>query len=114
MKRKYKHSPGPLGRRLFPLDKMEEETIAFLRKYEPEEGYYLADSGGKDSRVLRKLTELSGVKYKAFHNLTTIDPPEVPKFIKQYFPDTHYSYPEHSFYYYIRNWFPPTRTKRWC
>jgi phosphoadenosine phosphosulfate reductase len=93
---------------------MESEAIDFLRRYEPDEGYYLADSGGKDSRVLRKLADLSGVKYQAFYSHTTIDPPEIPKFIRTHFPNTISHYPAKSFYQYIREWLPPTRNRRWC
>jgi hypothetical protein len=30
---------------------MTEEAIAFLQQHEPEEGYFLGFSGGKDSRA---------------------------------------------------------------
>lgn len=103
-----------MAKALWPLEKMEEEAIAFLQKYEPEEGYYLADSGGKDSRCIRKLADLAGVKYQAFYSCTTIDPPEVTKFLKEHFPNTIWHYPKKSFYQYIVEECPPTRMIRWC
>ena len=42
-----------------------------------ESGFWLAFSGGKDSQVLYHLALLAGVKFKAYMNLTSIDPPEV-------------------------------------
>lgn len=54
-------------------------------RYRPE-GFYVAFSGGKDSQVLLKLTQLADVHYTAEHRLTTIDPPENVHFILQYYP----------------------------
>lgn len=45
------------------------------------DGYYVCDSGGKDSSVIKKLVEMSGVKYDVHHNLTTLDHPETVYFI---------------------------------
>lgn len=57
------------------FDYAEQEAIDFLRQHEPQEGYQLCFSGGKDSIVMRHLADLAGVKYKALFNCTTIDPP---------------------------------------
>ena len=42
-----------------------DTTIAFLREYEPKEGYYLAFSGGKDSVALLQCARLAGVTFDA-------------------------------------------------
>lgn len=65
-------------------------------RYRPE-GFFVAFSGGKDSQVLLKLTELAGVKYTAEYNLTTVDPPENVRFIKSHYPDVRIVYPKMSF-----------------
>lgn len=39
-----------------------------FRKYEPEEGYFLAFSGGKDSTVIHHLAVLAGVRFQAFEH----------------------------------------------
>ena len=44
-------------------------AIEFIQAHEPPEGYFLGDSGGKDSTVLRHLTIKSGVRY---HRLIVI------------------------------------------
>jgi len=62
-------------------------SIDILREFEPERGYHLAFSGGKDSVALKRLADMAGVKYKAYYNMTTIDPPELTRFIKNEFPD---------------------------
>ena len=59
-------------------------AIEFLKMFCPEEGYYLAFSGGKDSVVCMRLLDMAGVKYDAHYNLTTVDPPELVQFIKTF------------------------------
>lgn len=64
------------------LKKKEAAAIEALRTFEPEEGYYLCYSGGKDSDVIRILASLAGVKHDIVHNLTTVDAPETVQYIK--------------------------------
>ena len=59
-------------------------AIERLRFYEPEEGYYLAYSGGKDSDAILELAKMAGVKFDAHHNLTTIDPPELVYHVRKH------------------------------
>lgn len=68
------------------LDKVET-AIKRLQTFEPPEGYYLAFSGGKDSAVIKALADMAGVKYDAHYNLTSVDPPELVKFIKDFHSD---------------------------
>ena len=93
---------------------MVEETIEFLRKWEPVRGYFLAFSGGKDSITIKKLAEMAGVKHKSFYCMTTIDPPEVMQFIKKHHPDVEWLKPKNSFFNYVRERRPPLANKRWC
>lgn len=58
------------------LKEKEAQAIKVLRTFEPEEGYVLAYSGGKDSDCIKILAQLAGVKFEAVHNLTTADAPE--------------------------------------
>lgn len=64
-----------------------ETTLERLRAFEPEEGYYLAFSGGKDSVVCKALCDMAGVKYDAVYRVTSVDPPELVRFIKEVHPD---------------------------
>ncbi|MEE8574730.1 MAG: phosphoadenosine phosphosulfate reductase family protein, partial [Thermodesulfobacteriota bacterium] len=92
-----------------------EVAIARFKEYEPEEGYYLAFSGGKDSVVIKALADMAGVKYDAHYNVTTVDPPELVRFTRKYHPDVVFNYPEKSLPEKIMDkGFLPLRTQRWC
>jgi len=60
----------------------EKKAIERLKLFEPEDGYYLAYSGGKDSDCIKILAQLAGVKFEAHHNLTTVDAPETVYYVK--------------------------------
>lgn len=57
-------------------------AIERLKIMEPEEGYWLAYSGGKDSGTIKRLAEMAGVKFEAHYSCTSVDPPELIQFIK--------------------------------
>jgi len=91
-----------------------EESIEFLKKHEPEEGYFLGFSGGKDSVVLHHVAEMSGVRFKAYYSSTGIDPPELVKFIKRNYPAVIFCRPKENFYKLIVKKGFPTKMARWC
>lgn len=89
-------------------------AIERLKSFEPEDGYYLAFSGGKDSVVIKKLADMAGVKYEAHYHLTSIDPPELVQFIKT-FSDIVIDLPEDPMWKIIVNHgIGPTRRIRFC
>lgn len=97
-------------------------SIQLLRKaerialsYDNENGFYLAFSGGKDSQALYHIAELAGVKFDAHMNLTSVDPPEVIRFVKQSYPEVDLIKPKKSIYQRaIENQILPTMRVRWC
>jgi phosphoadenosine phosphosulfate reductase len=90
-------------------------AIDRLRQFEPPEGYYLAFSGGKDSIVIKELAKLAGVKYDTHFHFTTVDPPELVRFIKDNYTDVIWERPEYSMYQLIvKKKIPPTRVARYC
>jgi phosphoadenosine phosphosulfate reductase len=95
-------------------DNYEKEAISFIREHEPPEGYLVGFSGGKDSIVTEKLCSISGVKYQSFFSCTQIDPPEIYKFIKQYYPSIVWLYPKMTFWEGIRKNGVPFFNSRWC
>ena len=91
------------------------EAIEFLRSHVPPEGYFVGFSGGKDSIVILDLVRKSGVTHQAYYTWTTIDPPEILRFIRKYYPDVTILRPTLSFWAYIeQRGILPTRTRRWC
>ena len=87
-----------------------------IRTFEPEGGYYVAFSGGKDSQVVLDLVERSGVKFDAHMNLTTVDPPELLRFVREHYAGrVTLERPETSMYKLIvKKRIPPTRMVRYC
>jgi phosphoadenosine phosphosulfate reductase len=76
----------------------------------------VAFSGGKDSIVVYDLVKRSYAKNQAYFALTTIDPPEVTRFIKEYYPEVRFLKPEYSMYKLIaeKKKILPTRKSRYC
>lgn len=89
-------------------------AIELLQEFEPPEGYFLAFSGGKDSVVIKKLAEMAGVKFRAHYSVTTIDPPELTRYIKKHHPDVVRDIPKKSFFEQLIKKGYPTRQQRWC
>lgn len=93
---------------------LEKMAIERLRAFEPDDGYYLAYSGGKDSDCIKILAHLAGVKFEAVHNLTTVDAPETVYYIKNQ-SDVRIDSPELSMWQLIvKKGLPPTRIMRYC
>ena len=102
------------------LDKVET-AIERYKTFEPPEGYYLAFSGGKDSAVIKTLADMAGVKYDAHYNVTSVDPPELVRFVKEWHPDVMFDYPRDKDGKVVTMWnlipiktMPPTRMVRYC
>ncbi len=98
------------------------DSLALLRRAEglalrldPVNGFWLAFSGGKDSQVLYHLAKEAGVRFKAFMSLTSVDPPEVIRFVRRNYPDVELIPPKASIYTLaLRKRILPTMTRRWC
>ena len=89
------------------------EKIAL--NYDAENGYYLAFSGGKDSQALFHMTQLAGVKFCGHMNLTSVDPPEVIRFVKRNYPEVELIKPGKSiFQHAIEKQILPSMRVRWC
>jgi phosphoadenosine phosphosulfate reductase len=97
------------------IDKIET-AIERIKQFEPPEGYFLAFSGGKDSVTIRKLADMAGVKYDAHYNVTTIDPPELIKFLNsECNRDVIFDYPREGFFKMMEEMHRfPTRNMRFC
>lgn len=105
---------------IYGKDKVQV-AIERFKTFEPPEGYFLAFSGGKDSCTIKALADMAGVKYDAHYNITSVDPPELVRFIKEQYPDVSLDYPRDSDGKVITMWnlipkkvMPPTRVMRYC
>jgi len=113
-------------------------SIDRIKNFDPlsfsgKDSYYLAFSGGKDSVVCKALLDMAGVKYDAHYRVTSVDPPELVRFIKEKHPDVARDVPRYTEYgggayggedmvgKAITMWnlipiklMPPTRMARYC
>lgn len=96
-------------------------SINLLRKAESmaleysDKGFFLAFSGGKDSQALYHVAQLAGVKFEPHYSLTTLDPPELVRFIKSKYPDVIIDRPELTFLQLcLKKKMMPTRKIRFC
>lgn len=96
-------------------------AIDRLKTFEPPEGYYLAFSGGKDSVVIKALSDMAGVKYDAHYHHTSVEPPELVRFVREHHKDVNIEWSIDKEGNRITMWnlipqksLPPTRIVRYC
>jgi phosphoadenosine phosphosulfate reductase len=99
----------------------EDKAIETIQKAESlalkyqDYGFHLAFSGGKDSMVIYELCKMAGVKFRPVMQVTTLDPPELMRFIRKNYPDVIMERPEINFYnLIIKKMALPTRRMRFC
>lgn len=93
------------------LRKAERLALA----YSPEDGFYLSFSGGKDSQCLYHIAKIAGVMFKTHMGLTSVDPPEVIRFVRKHYPDVDMIKPSISIYNQaIKEGVLPIQIMRWC
>lgn len=98
------------------------KSLERLKTFEPEEGYYLAFSGGKDSVVCKALLDMAKCKYDATYRVTSVDPPELVHFIQREHPDVKREVPRYEdtgkpitmWNLIPEKLMPPTRIARYC
>lgn len=104
------------------LRKQIEWSVELLRKSEPlmlkydaENGGWVGFSGGKDSQALYHVAQLAGVKFKVHFSPTSIDPPQVIRFIRKEYPEVEFGKLKESiFTSFKRHRMLPTMLMRWC
>lgn len=75
----------------------------------------VAFSGGKDSQTVYHLTEAAGVDFEAVYSATTIDPPEVVRFIRERYPMVRFHVSKMSFWKLVeKTRMLPNRHMRYC
>lgn len=98
-----------------------ENSIATIRKAARLAQNYtgkplvVAFSGGKDSQTVYHLAEAAGVDFEAVYSATTIDPPEVVRFIRERYPMVRFHVPTMSFWKLAEHTrMLPNRHMRYC
>lgn len=92
-----------------------ERAIELLRMYQPKDRpHYGCFSGGKDSCVIKEIARLGDIDVVWHYNVTTIDPPELVRFIKREHGDVVFHVPEVNFFDRAKIKGFPTRRARWC
>jgi len=103
---------------LFGLDRLQWEvdhSVDVMRTYQPHDRpYYGCFSGGKDSCVIKQLAKMAEVNVEWYMNVTTIDPPELMRFVKRVHPDVIWRKPKVNFFAIAEKRGFPTRRTRWC
>lgn len=80
----------------------------------PDEGYIVGFSGGKDSLVLLDLAKRAGVKFVAHYSVTSNDPPENVYYIRKNFPEVKFLHHERNFFRLMEVKGLPTVFHRFC
>ena len=96
-------------------------SVDLLRKAEPlalrysPDGFYCAVSFGKDSQALYHMAQLAGVRMTAHFSPTSVDPPEVIRFGRKYYPEVKFNKLTKSIYTeFIARKCLPSMKIRWC
>ena len=99
-----------------------EHSVTLLRKaeglakmYDNDDGFFLAFSGGKDSQALHHVTKMAGVLFKGHFSPTSVDPPDLIRFIKNEYPSVEWGHLDFSIYRRaVERRILPTMRVRWC
>lgn len=103
------------------LNRITDEAIQFIRNAEKlalrmdERGFHVAFSGGKDSQVLLALVEMDSVKYHAEMQVTSVDSPNLMRFVRKHYPQVKLNLPKRNMRKLILDkGMLPTRNARFC
>ena len=102
---------------IFGITNKVAQAIARIKLNEPKNGigYDVQFSGGKDSCVVYDLVKRAGVKYRVSYCLTTVDPPELVRFIKEQYPEVTWVKPKRTMWELIeKKGFLPIPQIRYC
>lgn len=103
------------------LKRITDNAVQFIQNAEKlalrldKRGFHVAFSGGKDSQVLLALIEMSGCRFHAEMQVTSVDSPNLMKFVRQYYPQVRLNLPKRNMRQLILDkGMLPTRQARYC
>lgn len=71
-------------------------------------------SGGKDSICTAGIMQMAGIPYELHYQYTGIDPPEILRFVRRYYPECIIHFPKRTFWRDLSVHCPPNGRIRWC
>ena len=99
----------------FDYEKSVRVATWLLRDFGARDGADGAFSGGKDSCVIKHLADAAGLRDLPWvYSVTTIDPPELVRFIRERHADVVWRRPPVRFFRLLETYGPPSRKYRWC
>lgn len=110
-----RRASAPLQRRIMHSVELLRKSEQLALRYNSKDGFFLAFSGGKDSQALYHVAKLAGVKFRAHINFTSVDPPQLVRFVKKEYPDCVLHAPKKSIYdLAVDRGILPSMRIRWC
>ena len=111
-----------LQRASLSLQRKMQHTVELLQKsenlalrYDSEYGFFLAFSGGKDSQALYHMAQLAQVRFRGHINFTSVDPPQLVRFVHRQYPEVVCHAPQKSIYdLAVDRGILPSKHIRWC
>lgn len=91
------------------------KAVPLALKYDPDKGFFVGFSGGKDSQALYHMMQLCDVPMHAYFSPTSIDPAENIRFIRKNYPEVEFTKIDKSIFDVFREMkVLPSMRIRWC
>ena len=91
------------------------KALPLALKYDPDKGFFVGMSFGKDSQALYHMMQLCNVPFHAYFSPTSIDPAEVIRFGRKNYPEVEFTKIDKSIFDVFREMkVLPSMRIRWC
>ena len=91
------------------------KAVPLALRYDPDKGFFVGFSGGKDSQALYHMMQLCDVPMHAYFSPTSIDPAENIRFIRKNYPEVEFTKIDKSIFDVFREMkVLPSMKVRWC
>ena len=91
------------------------KAVPLALRYDPDKGFFVGFSGGKDSQALYHMMQMCDVPMHAYFSPTSIDPAENIRFIRKNYPEVEFTKIDKSIFDVFRGMkVLPSMKIRWC
>ena len=91
------------------------KAVPLALRYDPDKGFFVGFSGGKDSQALYHMMQLCDVPMHAYFSPTSIDPAENIRFIRKNYPEVEFTKLDKSIFEVFKQMkVLPSMKIRWC